>query len=227
MADQPRAGTTQNQPNLTDQSSVQGGVSSSQSAAVASRELSLAQLIRDHAGSLYRYAFRLSGQASDAEDLVQQTFLVAQQKLHQVREAERASGWLFAVLRSCFLRSRRKRIPLTSEEQFPLDSVAAQPAGEADDSWLDRETLQAAIAEMPDEFKLVVLMFYFEELSYKEIAVQLEIPIGTVMSRLSRGKAHLRRRLAPEEPSESAVEKSASERMPRGPSDWNVPSVKG
>ncbi|WP_425615538.1 RNA polymerase sigma factor [Anatilimnocola sp. NA78] len=226
MADQPRAGTTKNQPNLTDLPSAQGaGASTHPDDGLP--ELSLAQLIRDHAGSLYRYAFRLAGQASDAEDLVQQTFLVAQQKLHQVREAERAAGWLFAVLRSCFLRSRRKKIPLANEEQFPLDSVAAQPAGEADDSWLDRETLQAALAEMPDEFKLVVLMFYFEDLSYKEIAAQLEIPIGTVMSRLSRGKAHLRRRLVPDEPSESGVEKSASERTTRGPSDWNVPSVKG
>jgi RNA polymerase sigma-70 factor (ECF subfamily) len=156
---------------------------------------SLPQLIRDYAAPLYRYAFRLSGQASDAEDLVQQTFLVAQQKLHQLREAERASAWLYAVLRSCFLKSRRKQQPVSFDEQFPPDSIADQPDGDATGDWLDREALQLALSELPDEFRIVVLMFYFEELSYKEIAEQLELPIGTVMSRLSRGKAHLRRRL--------------------------------
>lgn len=163
----------------------------------------LPDLIREFAAPLYRYAFRLAGQASDAEDLVQQTFLVAQQKLHQLREAERASAWLYAVLRSCFLKSRRKAIPQTMEDSFPLDHVVDQRLADSlaagDSTWLDREALQLALAELPDEFKIVVLMFYFEELSYKDIAEQLEIPIGTVMSRLSRGKSHLRRRLAPSE----------------------------
>ena len=65
---------------------------------------------------------------------------------------------------------------------------------------VDQEELGKALAELPDEFRLVVLMFYFEDLSYKEIAEQLELPIGTVMSRLSRAKGHLRRRLADEQP---------------------------
>jgi RNA polymerase sigma-70 factor (ECF subfamily) len=164
-------------------------------------DLSLPALIRDHAPALYRYAFRLAGQASDAEDLVQQTFLIAQQKLHQLRASERAGAWLFAVLRSCFLKSRRKAqpqtLPTAGDDALPLDELVEQPAGDATDAWLDREALQLALSELPDEFRLIVLMFYFEELSYKEIAEQLEIPIGTVMSRLSRGKAHLRKRLEP------------------------------
>src|SRR6186713_2744485 len=74
----------------------------------------IAGLISAHHASLYRYAYRLTGVAADAEDLSQQTFLIAQQKLHQLREAERAAGWLFAILRSCYLKWRRKRFPLTS-----------------------------------------------------------------------------------------------------------------
>jgi DNA-directed RNA polymerase specialized sigma24 family protein len=77
--------------------------------------------------------------------------------------------------------------------QIPLEEIPAEDI--ADDS-IDREELQTALGELPDEYRLVVLMFYFEELSYKEIAEQLEIPIGTVMSRLSRAKGHLRARLA-------------------------------
>jgi len=207
MADQPRPGTVHNSsvqhstdaPNREGSEPTSAGGSSVKPAEPAPLP-ALPDLIREFAAPLFRYAFRLTGQASDAEDLVQQTFLVAQQKLHQLREAERASAWLYAVLRSCFLKSRRKPIPQTMEDSFPLDSLTDHRAGEtaaADDSepWLDREALQLALAELPDEFKIVVLMFYFEELSYKDIAEQLEIPIGTVMSRLSRGKAHLRRRL--------------------------------
>jgi RNA polymerase sigma-70 factor (ECF subfamily) len=69
-------------------------------------------------------------------------------------------------------------------------------------SEIDREALETAFKELPEDFRLVLLMFYFEELSYQEIAAQLELPLGTVMSRLSRAKGHLRTKLAPpaEEP---------------------------
>jgi RNA polymerase sigma-70 factor (ECF subfamily) len=206
MADQPRPGSAHNTPERAVSDRAAGGDAPAEpgSALPLATDVSLPQLIREHAGPLYRYAFRLAGQASDAEDLVQQTFLIAQQKLHQLRENERAAAWLFAVLRSCFLKARRKPQAQTlsgsGEDAFPLDELVEQAGGDATDAWLDREALQLALSELPDEFKIIVLMFYFEELSYKEIAEQLEIPIGTVMSRLSRGKAHLRRRLEPEVP---------------------------
>lgn len=153
---------------------------------------SLLDLIQDFHAPLYRYAFRLTGQAADAEDLTQQAFLVAQRKRHQIREAERAGAWLFAVLRSCYLKSKRKNAPSTlaegSIEEFEATESTALHV-------LDREKLQLALLDLPEEFRVVVLMFYFEELSYKEIAEQLSIPIGTVMSRLSRAKTHLRLRL--------------------------------
>src|SRR5689334_11951500 len=71
-------------------------------------------LIAAHHAPLYRYAYRLTGMGADAEDLTQQAFLIAQQKLHQLREAERAAGWLYAILRNCYLKWRRKRLPMTS-----------------------------------------------------------------------------------------------------------------
>jgi RNA polymerase sigma-70 factor (ECF subfamily) len=120
--------------------------------------------------------------------------VIAHRKLHQLREAEKACSWLLAVVRTCFFKSIRKTRPVAANViDLNVDEVAETP--EVDE--VDREQLAAAMAELPDEFRLVVLMFYFEELSYQEIAEQLEIPIGTVMSRLSRGKNHLRRRLAP------------------------------
>lgn len=149
-------------------------------------------LVVDHHGDVYRYAYRLTGREVDAEDLTQQTFLIAQQRLHQVRQPDRVVSWLLAILRSCYLKSRSKSIPLVaSSVELDIDSI---PDSTTDDS-IDEEALQAALDELPDEFKLVVVMFYFEQRSYKEIAEQLQIPVGTVMSRLTRAKGRLRARL--------------------------------
>jgi RNA polymerase sigma-70 factor, ECF subfamily len=158
-------------------------------------ECHLAKMVDEHHASLYRYAYRLSGTAADAEDLTQQVFLVAQQKLDQVRFAECVRGWLYAVLRNCYLKSKRRPTPLAATGlAMDLETLP----GKISDDDIDREQLQAAINELPDEFKFVVLMFYFEDYSYREIAERLELPIGTVMSRLSRAKGHLRRRLLAE-----------------------------
>lgn len=143
---------------------------------------------------LYRYAYRLTGMAADAEDLTQQAFLIAQQKLHQLRQADRAAGWLFAILRSCYLKWRRKRFPMSS-------TLAELDMGEVAETTVelpavDSEELQKVLGELNDDLRLILLMFYFEELSYKQIADELEIPIGTVMSRLSRAKQKLRERLS-------------------------------
>ena len=77
----------------------------------------------------------------------------------------------------------------------PDRATEESPASETDIEPIGPEQLQAAIDELPDEFRIPVLMFYFEDSSYREIAEQLDLPPGTVMSRLSRAKSHLRRRL--------------------------------
>ena len=153
----------------------------------------IARLVADYHAALYRYAFRLCGSVADAEDLTQQVFLIAQQKLSQIRNAGSTRAWLYAVLRNCFLKLRRRNVPLPAED-LQLD-VATIPDRAADADEIDSERLQAALDELPEEFRLVLLMFYFEERSYREIAEQLELPLGTVMSRLSRAKGHLRARL--------------------------------
>jgi RNA polymerase sigma-70 factor (ECF subfamily) len=155
----------------------------------------VAALVVGHHAAVYRYAVRLCGCPTEAEDLCQQTFLIAQQKLPQLREPQRACAWLLAIVRNCFLKSRRKSRPLPAENiGLDVDQIAG-PAPASDE--IDREQLAAALADLPAEFRTVVLMFYFEDLSYHQIAEQLEIPIGTVMSRLSRGKGHLHQRLTP------------------------------
>jgi RNA polymerase sigma-70 factor (ECF subfamily) len=153
-------------------------------------------LVAQHSAVLYRYAYRLTGAAADAEDLTQQVFLTALQKLDQLREPAAARAWLFAVLRRAYLRQVRK-FKLQTAANLDVDLLAIDLP---DELLFDSADLQKAIDELPDDFKLVLVGFYFEQCSYKELAQRLELPIGTVMSRLSRAKAFLRTRLLAGEP---------------------------
>jgi len=142
---------------------------------------------------VYRYAYRLTGSVPDAEDLTQQVFLTAQERLSQLRKEESARGWLLAILRNYFLKMRQKRRPILAENLgLDMHTIPAVIPGEAD---IDRERLQQALNELPTKFRLVLTMFYYEGCSYREIADRLDLPIGTVMSRLARAKGHLRAKL--------------------------------
>ncbi len=164
------------------------------------RTVEIAQLVADHHAAVFRYAYRLTGATCDAEDLTQQAFLAAHVNLGQLREPEHSRGWLFAILRSCYLRHCRQRRPIAAAN-LELD-VNTIPAESPEELLVDADELQRAIDDLPDEFKLVVLLFYFEGCSYREISEKLGVPTGTVMSRLSRAKARLRAALfeAPEPP---------------------------
>ena len=165
---------------------------------VADDRLLLDRLIQTHHAPLYRYAYRLSGSTADAEDLVQQVFVIACRKLDQVREPQHVTAWLFTVLRSCFLKSCRKLRPQSAGGlDLNLDSVPERAAAPQE---VDSDELQQALDQLPADYKLVVVMFYFEHCSYKQIADRLELPIGTVMSRLARAKQRLRSELAAHEP---------------------------
>lgn len=155
--------------------------------------LALAALVEEHSDLLYRYAFRLSGSATEAEDLTQQTFLAAHRHLDQLREPGRAKSWLCSILRNVYLKQVRGQ-PAT---HVSLQDVAEPSTDAVIESPVDEEQLQAALLELPEEYRSPVILFYFGELSYKEIAEQLAVPIGTVMSRLARAKAFLKKRLAP------------------------------
>lgn len=168
------------------------GSAASQFGGNALERVDLEHLVEAYSAALYRYAYRLSGSSADAEDLTQQVFLVAAQKLDQVRNAECIRPWLYAVLRNCYLHERRR---IDREGAGFLANDLDELPEQVQASEIDRELLQLAIDELPEEYKLVVVMFYFEDCTYREIAERLGLPIGTVMSRLSRGKGHLRGRL--------------------------------
>lgn len=162
----------------------------------------ITQLVLDYHQEIYRYAYRLCGSVADAEDLTQMVFLTAQEKLGQLRDVEKARGWLYAILRSLFLKQCRKRRPLAAATiEIDLDGLAG-PVSDATE--FDQEQLQNALAELPEMHRIVLVMFYFEECSYQDIARRLELPMGTVMSRLARAKARLRDLLSPPERAEAA-----------------------
>lgn len=155
--------------------------------------LEFVEIVERHYEVLYRYAFRLAGNAADAEDVTQQAFLTAQRKLEQLREPEHVRSWLFTIARNTFLKSIRSK---PADPPVSLDSVGEPEQPEENDLPVDSERLQSVLNELSEDFRTPLILYYFKEFSYKDIARQLDLPMGTVMSRLARGKAFLRRRLA-------------------------------
>jgi RNA polymerase sigma factor (sigma-70 family) len=153
------------------------------------------ELIDAHYEALYRYAYRLTGSAADAEDMTQEAFGKALARLAQLREPDRAKAWLFRILRNLYLHKvrdekRHRVVPLDAVGDLPGRTAAEEPA-------IDAARLQQALDELDEGFRTPLILFYFEEFSYRDIAEQLDLPIGTVMSRLARAKAYLRAKLCP------------------------------
>ena len=157
------------------------------------------QLVDSHYAGLYRFALSLAKNSTDAGDLVQQTFFIWATKGHGLREMAKAKSWLFTTLYREFLRGRRRESRATSLEDLPPGEadVAAEEVDRV--ARLDAASVVAALQEVDDVFRAPLTLFYLQDLSYNEIAETLDVPIGTVMSRLSRGKAQLRAALAREE----------------------------
>jgi len=153
----------------------------------------IAALVEAHYAALYRYAYRLGGSSQEAEDLTQETFCLAQNKLHQLRQQDRAKSWLFSILRNAYLHRMRSS---KQEKQVSLDGIGDIPDRSPEPLQpLDSAQLQKALNELPEAFRTPLILYYFEEFSYRDIAEQMNVPLGTVMSRLARAKTYLRQRL--------------------------------
>jgi RNA polymerase sigma-70 factor (ECF subfamily) len=159
--------------------------------------------------ALHNIAYWLTCNASDAEDLVQETFLKSVRGFAGFEEGSNFKAWIFRILRNTYLTSRsglaaRRTVALEEE----LDKSGESGPGAYPESAIDRETpemnlirladraaLQSAMEKLPPLLLEVVLLCDVEEMKYKEIATILEVPIGTVMSRIARARAHLRKLL--------------------------------
>ena len=160
--------------------------------------LSVVELIELYHADVFRYAFHLSGKSSDAEDISQEAYLQATKYLHQLKDPTKAKAWLLRIVRNCFLKSIQRKRPLLADNlDIPLAEISKESEnGQNENADWDAEQLHSAIRDLPEEFRTVVLMHYFEYLPYKEIAAELNVPIGTIMSRLARAKERLRKVLA-------------------------------
>jgi len=152
--------------------------------------------------SLYGAALRLTRRPADAEDLVQDTYLKAFRAASQFRRGSNLKAWLFTILHNTYRNMRRHdgRNPVDVDSEFV--EQAPQPASEySPEQLLTRATLdadlQAALDGLPEAFRQAVWLRDVEELSYAEIAQVLDVPLGTVMSRISRGRRALFERLQP------------------------------
>ena len=148
-------------------------------------------LVDTYYESLFRFGQSLAGNASDAADLTQQTFFIWAKKGHALRDVAKAKSWLFTTLYREFLKQNRRSQRIDYRENDEIERTA--PPTEPD--WL--ETIDATLvvetlSKLDETFRAPLTLFYLEDSSYKEIAEILKIPLGTVMSRLSRGKQQLR-----------------------------------
>jgi len=155
---------------------------------------------------MYSAAYRLTRNPSDAEDLVQETFLRAYRAFHQFESGTNLKAWLYRILMNTFINSYRKRQrePQTvSDDEIAdwylyskMNEAGLEPSAETSviESLPDEE-VQEALSSLPEQFRVAVLLADVEGFSYKEIAEITGVPIGTVMSRLHRGRKALQKRL--------------------------------
>ena len=143
---------------------------------------------------LYRFALSLAGGESAACDLTQETFRRFASKGHQLRDPSKVKTWLFTTLYRQFLRDNQEQRRLQPLELVEADEQSASSAPECENT-IDGQTARTALLELDETFRAPLSLFYLEEHSYQEIAEILNIPMGTVMSRIARGRDLLRQRL--------------------------------
>lgn len=160
----------------------------------------------EHFDALYNTALRLTRNPTDAQDLVQETYLKAFRFFHRFEPGTNIKAWLFTILRNTYINAYRKAVrqQRTDFEQIMPLYVAPHTSAE----WRDRgsseemlrhvvqDDVKRALDELPEDYRLVVLLADLEDFSYKDIAAIVGCPVGTVMSRLFRGRRLLRKSLA-------------------------------
>jgi RNA polymerase sigma-70 factor (ECF subfamily) len=148
-------------------------------------------------------AFRYVGNRYDAEDLVQETLYTAYNKFHQLRDSRKFKSWMFIILRNHFLKWQRQKSHVQADGfengidyLSQLESVSLrQDVSSAYEKKIEAETVQSILDKLPEKYKAVLILYYMEDSSYQEIAEMLAVPVGTVMSRLSRAKQMMKKAL--------------------------------
>ncbi len=160
-----------------------------------------------HIDALYRSALYLTKNETNADDLVQETFLKAFKFLKNDKEIENVKAWLFKILINTFINKYRKDkrepslVDFDSVEAFheSIQEEVIKPSIIEDETEIDRlmdDNIKKALEALPEDFRMVILLSTVEGFSYKEISKMVDCPVGTVMSRIYRGRKMLKERLA-------------------------------
>jgi RNA polymerase sigma-70 factor (ECF subfamily) len=172
-------------------------------AARAGDERAFAQIVQHYQRAVFAIAYRMTCDAAAAEDLAQEAFLRAWRKLGTFRAGEPLKPWLLRLATNVCINALKKRHPapvpmLADDDGDAREPVAREPeASDAAAKGELKELLELAIAELPDEYRLIITLRHVEELSYEEIAAILKRPLGTVKVQLFRARERLRRMLSP------------------------------
>ena len=155
------------------------------------------EYLQPHVRLIFGSAFRLTGNEGDAEDLTQETFYYALKNFYQLKDRAKCKYWLFAILRNLFLKEieRRKK---RNEVYFENLEVAPDNAIGLEEDLLRtevKEQVRTVLNKLDERLKQPLELFYFHRKSYKEIASNMDLPIGTVMSRIARGKIYLKKEI--------------------------------
>jgi RNA polymerase sigma-70 factor (ECF subfamily) len=155
-----------------------------------SEGLDFESLVSRYYGPLYQFAYSLAGTEADACDLTQQTFYIWAAKGHQLRDSAKVKTWLFTTLHREFLNMRRKIVRFPHYELSEMDpELPAVTPGMV--NALDAAKVVELLGQVSEPYQAPVALFYLEDYSYREIAEILDVPLGTVQSRISRGMAQL------------------------------------
>jgi len=158
------------------------------------------KLVTEHYESLYRFALNLTRSEFEAGDLTQHTFYTWARKGHQLRDVSKVKTWLYTTLNRAFLETRRRQVRFPHHEletvEHQLPTISPDVVDRSDST-----QVRAALAKVDETFRSAVALFYLEDCPYKDIASILEVPIGTVKSRIARGLAQLREILQADMPS--------------------------
>jgi RNA polymerase sigma factor (sigma-70 family) len=153
-------------------------------------DIDLDRLVEQHYAALYRFAVSLCGNETDASDLVQETFYLLSTKGHQLHDRSKARSWLFTTLFRLFTGGRRRLVRFPQHELEQVESELPEIPPEPPQHF-DWSMVLSCMTRMDETFRAPVALFYLEEYSYAEIAEILQIPLGTVKSRIARGIATL------------------------------------
>ncbi|MEY4565887.1 MAG: polymerase sigma factor SigE [Planctomycetota bacterium] len=158
---------------------------------VVDDRMSPERIVQQHYAKIYAYCYRLCGDRNQADDLCQQTFVTAFRSLAQLKHTHAAGGWLATTARRLFWQQLK-----TNSKQQAIDENLTELAAQTFSIDLERgDWVEVALRKISPMARMILVMYYFENKTYQEIAVELEVPLGTVMSRLARGKSLLKNAL--------------------------------